>query len=273
MGIMIKRKYDPSKLIRDDSGELVKVLPGALDGITVNWADSGRQIFTQAWINRGLDEGWLSMGAGKIVISPMDSEPLVYSIVRVPGHYCCHCEKPIPNGSTMVSDGDLKSRITLGTKHVKENHFGKPSPDPQNPSGYRQENAYTLMLDKGQDNMTREDRAELELAMRKSLANTIRAKYGRGPQPEKPPIKMIDDYAMEQLMNAKAIQLPPAVEDQGVQSEPQSESFVEKAKKWKKWLGFGAIALMIIAGQELAALLSPGSLLASTAFNNAKGRC
>jgi hypothetical protein len=54
-------------------------------GIEVVYAGP-RQNFWPRLIARGVSEGWLSMGSGKIVVHTLGSD-VVYRIVRVPGKY------------------------------------------------------------------------------------------------------------------------------------------------------------------------------------------
>jgi len=47
-------------------------------------------------IDKGLAEGWLAMGAGKIVLKTAAGEPDVeYRILRAPGYYCVYCGAPV----------------------------------------------------------------------------------------------------------------------------------------------------------------------------------
>jgi len=57
----------------------------------------------------------------------------IFTILREPGHYCCHCGEKLPENDGQADEDGL----TVGAKHVQENHAGVPSPDPNNPAGYR----------------------------------------------------------------------------------------------------------------------------------------
>lgn len=44
-------------------------------------------------LDKGLAEGWLSMGQGKVTLHTPDDDR-VYRIERRPGRYCCFCGEP-----------------------------------------------------------------------------------------------------------------------------------------------------------------------------------
>jgi len=196
---MIKREYHQDKLVRDGSEKITEVLPGAVKGIRAKWADSGRQNFSPNWVHGGVQEGWLSMGNGKIVMHTLDDGPdLLYSVIRTPGYYCCHCEQSLPDAGTIVEPG-----VTLGLKHVRDIHGSASSPDPCNPSGYRKEDHYSCLLDtEDVQNVTPEERARMEMQMRHDLSDKIRAKYGQG-HGERP--RKIVPFALQSKISA----LPP----------------------------------------------------------------
>ncbi len=86
-----------------------------------------RQNFSPSLIEGAIAEGWVAMGDGQIVLRT--EPPASYRIVRVPGYYCCHCQKKLEDGPS-------------GKTHVEAVHAGQTSPDPGNPSGYRRDNFY-----------------------------------------------------------------------------------------------------------------------------------
>lgn len=90
-----------------------------------------RQRFSPRIIAQGIAQNWLSMGDGKITLRT--DPPATYSIVRGPGYYCVHCGNPMADGPS-------------GAAHVKTDHAGKVSPDPQNPAGFRRDNFYECVL-------------------------------------------------------------------------------------------------------------------------------
>jgi len=141
--MLLKRLYHQDKLVRNvrgmdqalkDPGRpedvVLEVLPGAVRGVQVLRAGA-RQHFSPGIIEGGVAEGWLSMGKGKLVIQGEDGA-IVYRIARTPGHYCCHCQKAVDDGSG-------------GQAHVAAAHAGKVSPDPSNPAGYRRDNFYACV--------------------------------------------------------------------------------------------------------------------------------
>ena len=92
-----------------------------------------RQNITPRIIGQGAEEGWLSMGGGTITLKTVDGQPdLVYRIVRAPGLYCCHCETRLPDQ-------------TGARAHVAEHHPAVPSPDANNPSGYRRDDFFACV--------------------------------------------------------------------------------------------------------------------------------
>lgn len=75
-------------------------------------------------------QGVLTLGGGKITLKTGEGEPdLVWAIVRAPGLYCCHCDAP--QGDSLEAQA-----------HVFSVHPETPSPDANNPAGYRKDNFY-----------------------------------------------------------------------------------------------------------------------------------
>jgi hypothetical protein len=64
-------------------------------------------------------------------------EKLVYTIKRVPGRYCLHCNELIA--------GD--DRGIMARAHIAANHPKAKSPDPAWPAGYAVVNAFECVLD------------------------------------------------------------------------------------------------------------------------------
>ena len=100
---------------------------------------SPEQNFSRRLIDAGVAEGWITMSKGKIVMHTTD-EDLEYAIVRMPGMYCCHCDAKLVDDTSGAS----------GRDHVQAMHGGQPSPDANNPAGFRQTHAYECVLDEGQ---------------------------------------------------------------------------------------------------------------------------
>ena len=92
------------------------------------------QNFTQKFIDKGIEEGYVTLSKGNITIHAKPND-LVYKIVRMPGWYCCHDDKK------MESSEDAK-------RYLIRNFKGKKSPDSNNPSGYRKDNFYHCKLTK-----------------------------------------------------------------------------------------------------------------------------
>lgn len=94
------------------------------------------QNFSEGLVGAGIREGWISFGKGKLTLD-VHPEPLVYTVKRTPGLYCCHCQARL--GS------QIEARL-----HVATEHEGIESPDPQNPSGYLGTLAFECVLDSAQ---------------------------------------------------------------------------------------------------------------------------
>lgn len=90
-----------------------------------------KQNFSPRVVHGGINEGWLELADRKLTINGMN-KTVVYTIDRLPGHYCCHCD-------IYLSDGP-SAKI-----HV-ESHEGEASPDTGNPCGYRRDNFFACSL-------------------------------------------------------------------------------------------------------------------------------
>lgn len=97
------------------------------------------QKFSPSLIERGVHQGYISTGDGKITFkTPPGTPPVVYKIVELPGEFrCCHCNALV--------DGDPKN----AKAHIDTQHPNTPSPDSNNPSGWKQELVYTCELVEG----------------------------------------------------------------------------------------------------------------------------
>lgn len=78
-------------------------------------------------VGMGFREGWLSIESGRFIFK--SEPPLVLRIVEEPGYYCCHSGVQLP--------GEVEAQ-----QHVAANYANVPSPDPQNPAGYRRTHYY-----------------------------------------------------------------------------------------------------------------------------------
>ena len=92
---------------------------------------STNQNFTQKLINKGIEEGWLSMSKGTIILHTIPE--LTYKVVRAPGFYCCF------DNAKLDSDKH-------GQEYVAKNFAGQTSPDTNNPAGYRKDNFFACEL-------------------------------------------------------------------------------------------------------------------------------
>jgi hypothetical protein len=141
--MLLKRLYHmPEGWVaeRDERGELLN--PPELRAISIqNTGPEPEQNFSRRVIEAGIAEGWISMGQGKITIHGVDETEapadLVYTVLHMPGTYCCHCNMKLDDDPSGAS-----SRA-----HVADRHGDTPSPDPQNPVGCRVTTAYECVLD------------------------------------------------------------------------------------------------------------------------------
>ena len=102
-------------------------------GVTVKHTGLRReQNFSSKLVAQAIEQGWMSIGRGAVTIHAKDGD-LVYAIERGSGVYCCHCTQAL---------GDWKT----AQAHVAAAHPGKPSPDTNNPSGYRKVDGYECLL-------------------------------------------------------------------------------------------------------------------------------
>lgn len=95
-----------------------------------------KQNFSTRLVAGALQEGWMEMKAGKIILKA-NPEDLVYTIIKEPGYYCCH-------------DGKKLDDANMAKTYVEQHFAGIPSPDPNNPLGYMKINHYECVLDSAQ---------------------------------------------------------------------------------------------------------------------------
>lgn len=93
---------------------------------------NGIQHFTQKLLDTLLQDGFLTMGKGKLTLETM-VDAVEFKVLRTPGYYCCHTGEKL--------DGEKEARA-----HIKARFAGKASPCKNNPSGYSKDNFYTCQL-------------------------------------------------------------------------------------------------------------------------------
>lgn len=110
---------------------------GKLDHIQVNHTGTHpEQTFSTQMVDQGMAEGWISVVKGELVLHAKP-EDLHYAILNGPGFYCCH------DGSKHATGKDAQN-------YTAKKFAGKPSPDANNPAGYRKLNGYELRLNAAQ---------------------------------------------------------------------------------------------------------------------------
>lgn len=124
----LKRYYKPETLVEGTPiVDYVKVLKASK-----LWRPSKEVVL------KALEDGWMRFDQGKLVVKTEHGSPdLVYTVLFRPGMYCCHCGAPL-------SKTDPNTEMPAA--HLDRVHFGKKSPDPQNPGGYRILHSYELQL-------------------------------------------------------------------------------------------------------------------------------
>lgn len=83
-----------------------------------------RQRFTPRLLRTGQQEGWLRICDGRITLTGQGGTSVSYRVERVPGIYCCFCERQF-------------STSDEARAHMVIMHPIGVSPDRQNPAGYR----------------------------------------------------------------------------------------------------------------------------------------
>lgn len=92
---------------------------------------SNEQVLSVRFVDTGMQEGWLSVVDGKLIIrTAPDEDDLVFRIERRPGKYSCF------TGERLGSEKAAK-------EHVAQ--FETESPDPNNPSGWRDDRFYSCV--------------------------------------------------------------------------------------------------------------------------------
>ena len=136
--MLLKRQYDIPvgwEPQRAPDGMLTNPLP--VQSLSLKHTGTHpEQNFSRRLVETGLIEGWVSMSQGTLVVHT-DEEDLKYTIVRMPGIYCCHCAAKLDDDATGAS----------GRAHMHTMHADTASPDTTNPAGFRQTHAYECVLD------------------------------------------------------------------------------------------------------------------------------
>jgi YgiT-type zinc finger domain-containing protein len=133
--MLLKRFFKPQSHEQAMAGK-----PLVLDYVSLaHTGVSPEQNFSAGLMAAAIAEGWCSISKRKLILH-VEPQDLIYTILRLPGRYCCHCGEKLPDDAT----GEL------ARAHVAITHIGKPSPDNQNPGGYLMTNAYECVLDRTQ---------------------------------------------------------------------------------------------------------------------------
>ncbi len=91
-----------------------------------------KQNFSPGYLEGALAEGLISISKGVIEFHTVP--PVSYAIVAQPGVYCCHDGAKLDGGNEIAQ------------AYVSEHFPNEPSPDPENPAGYRYDNFFACEL-------------------------------------------------------------------------------------------------------------------------------
>jgi hypothetical protein len=144
--MLLKRLYDPASL---EAGA-----PKVIGLKLRHTGTDAEQNFSTELVAELIAGGLMKLEANKLTLLTT-GEPLVYTVKRRPGYYCCHDGKPIP-----ISDFALREMLTTGVgklvaaearAYLKAHGFeGKPSPSASSPAGYECINHFECVLDEKQ---------------------------------------------------------------------------------------------------------------------------
>lgn len=126
--MLLKRRFerDTNGPVKDAGGNLI------LKHIEVKrLPKDGKQRITRKMVDRGLEEGFISLIKGNIIFHTVPE--LIFKVIHSPGIFCCFDEKRM---------GDQKE----ARAYVKANFAGQESPDKNNPAGYRDSRSYACEL-------------------------------------------------------------------------------------------------------------------------------
>jgi hypothetical protein len=118
-------------------GKTVRRIPPFSHVEIVNTGHTPGQIFSEGFVAKGVEENWIAI-QGRTLRLEAEPEALIYDILFTPGYYCCHCGLRL--------DNDAAANL----EHVRAVHGGAPSPDRNNPHGYRKLNGYECILSDAQ---------------------------------------------------------------------------------------------------------------------------
>ena len=104
--------------------------PAVLDHIKV-LRYSKKQHFTQRLLDRGMEEGFLTISKGQLILHTKPE--LTYKIVRSPGYFCCFDDERL--------GGEKEAKA-----YVAEHYADEKSPDKCKPAGYRKDNFFACEL-------------------------------------------------------------------------------------------------------------------------------
>jgi hypothetical protein len=139
--MLLKRNYDIPEgwePERAPDGRLLNALPVKSLTIKHTGVHAG-QNFSRRLVDAGVAEGWLSL-RGRTLTLYTEQDELHYSVLHMPGTYCCHCDQRLDDDPSGASS----------RQHVETMHAEAASPDPNHPAGYRVTHAYECVLDEAQ---------------------------------------------------------------------------------------------------------------------------
>jgi len=109
--------------------------------------ENRRQHIPQVWIDKHTARGFATLDENKLTMHTIDGD-MAFTVDHSPGRFCCHCGEALANedqeaGGGFIPQGDPRLGA-VAREHVASKHAGIVSPDPQNPSGYKDKMYYGL---------------------------------------------------------------------------------------------------------------------------------
>lgn len=146
---------------------------GNLDGVRVLRAVAKVQRFTPEFLNAAARQSWGKVSGGVLEVGT-HGPAVRYQLTRSPGIYCCHCLEQLGD----LGEGGTPAKAARLLDHVAKCGKRKPSPDANNPAGYRSEHYHTgVLVGDGANLLTPVEAIAFEAATMNALAARIGEKH------------------------------------------------------------------------------------------------
>lgn len=164
MGLHLRKRADKTgpEPPRDADGNLLQPWPLAGVEATAPLPDSHR--FATSIVYRGIDEDWITTttdDAGDVatITLHLDDGDAVYRVDHQPGIYCCFCDAKLgrwpanprvypeqfPTHKSAIAENARRRAHAVscsGGDPDRDDHLASPSPDAQNPNGWRHDDFF-----------------------------------------------------------------------------------------------------------------------------------